>query len=403
MRKELILTMLCLGMAISSYTQPSITIYHYDPATGNLDNGSAWPPFCSTQEYYASVATFGALTNVCSAPVWYDQNNNIIGYGTIVSLTISANISIHASAIVGYPDCSVTQGVTSNTISITPQSPNVLIHGSKQVCVGVETYNLNDIPAGTSIVWSVSSNLQINSGQNTSSLQVQRVGTSTGGGSISASVGSFCSYTPPTLTQAVTLGVIQPTSIGGMTPGQHFNPGFNYTFTSTGTDWQVTNGTISSGQGTNSILVHTALNPGSGVISFGVSVRENDACGTSPYLQWGGYIDPSGGGKGHAIMAPNPASGMITISTLPGETAPASGTTTDETSTAATKRVTAGNKPTISMVKIYDAMGRLRKTIVNGPASAILQLNVGDLGNGVYFLEMQIGGEVERQKLVVQH
>lgn len=193
-----------------------------------------------------------------------------------------------------------------------------------------------------------------------------------------------------------------PVSIEGFNSGQVFAPNSTYQFTSyTGNTWSVGNGTILSGQGTNTITVKT-INTTASSTPFDVGITENNGCGVGPYLWMEGTI--GSGGRPDVIISPNPATSTITL-------------TQDATPGPLTKRegahilIGGGTPPImqtgvtafkpIRQVKIYDAGGRLRKSFETASTSTALQLDVSDLPIGIYFVEMAIGTETQRQKIVI--
>jgi Secretion system C-terminal sorting domain/PKD-like domain len=415
MKKNVLLACLACSLAWSAHAQ-SVSL-STTAADGSQTQNPVTVPFCTTQSFtgFVSIPTGSTSNNICG--VQWNVNGTIYSGGaapgsTLVSFSIpitTASVHVAVTVYLGPSGCSFSTPVTSNTIDITGLAQDIHIDGPLQVCTAPQTFTVRNLPSGTPISWAVSSNLQIISGQSTPTIQVEQLGTTPGTGNVSATVGAVCGVTPAVQNLGVTVGLSTPTGINGFSPLESFAPNTAFPFSTdnnTGTDWRVSGGSILSGQGTSFIIVQT-VNVASGFVPFEIDVRQNNACGVSPYFSVEGKVQAGGTGP-HVIMGPNPASGMVTLYAPVTETAvPATGT---KMATADTRVPSAGasaagssNLPTIRLIKIYDVSGRLRKTIDNKTASLPLQLDVSDLANGIYFVEMVIGSNTERQKLVIQH
>lgn len=390
MKKTLLFTVALACLRLSSFAQhvpPAVTIVHNLPGGGS-DNGSTPVNLCTTQTYSVGVANFGNF--ICSYSWVSPGGGGVIGTGPEITLNITGTLSLEC--VVGYDTssafCNNVQSVTSNVL--TQQVNEPAISGPYQVCSSPENFTLSNLPPSPTITWSTSSDLQIVGGQNTPTVQVEEA--SAGAATVSASISSTCAGTMPTLNYGTSSGPFTPVGITGMYNGKSLRSNTEYTFSSlNGTDWHVSGGTILDGQGTTTVDVLTATRTINPPANFSIQTREDDACGISGYLILDGYILPGGGGQ-VVVLAPNPASGTVRLTGLPAGTG-----------TLSEKAITATDLPTVQLINVYDVTGKLRKSVVNPSGALPFQLDVSDLNNGVYFVEMLVGKDIERQKLVVQH
>ncbi len=382
------MALVCLRLStFAQHTVPNVIIVHDLPG-GGTDNGSTPVNLCTTQTYSAAIATFG--NPICSYTWYAPGGSGVLGTGPSITLNVSGPVSLQC--VVGYDTidafCHNVLYISSNVLTQQVIEPG--ISGPYQVCSSPQSFTLSNLPPNPSITWSTSSDLQIVGGQGTPTVQVEEA--SVGSATVSATISSTCTGTMPALTSAVASGPFTPVSITGMYNGKTLHSNTEYTFSSlNGTDWYVSGGTILDGQGTTTVDVLTATRTINPPANFSIQVRENDACGISGYLILDGYIAPGGGGQ-RVALAPNPASGTVTLTGIP-----------TGASSLSEKGITTKDLPTIRLIKVYDVTGKLRKSVVNQTGSLPFHLDVSDLNNGIYFVEMLIGRDTERQKLVVQH
>lgn len=83
-------------------------------------------------------------------------------------------------------------------------------------------------------------------------------------------------------------------------------------------------------------------------------------------------------------IAPNPATSSISIS-----------------STSASSRSSISNNATIDKVSVYDQQGNLRKYQLTKTAK-LVKIDISDLANGIYVIEIQGGNYLEKQKFIIQ-
>ena len=397
MKIFLLFVSLCCLALFSSAQTVSLATYASD---GSITQSNVTVPFCTTQIFIATVSLPSGATETtpCGNLEW---NVNGLVYETpiisgslsqsfSVPITTAANYNVSATINVGPAGCSYSTPFTSNTITVTGEVEDIHIDGPLQVCAAPQTFTVRNLPAGTPISWTVPSTIQIISGQNTPTIEVEQIGTGSSTGNISATIGgTVCGYAPGTLNLSISIGVAAPTSIAGFAPFQNFAPNYDYSFSANnGNDWIVSGGTLLSGQGTHAIVVQTP-NVTSGFLPFTIEVREDNACGVSAYYSVDGKIQAGTSGP-HVVMGPNPAAGTVTLSV-------ASDATQEQISKITS--LPAG----IRQIKIFDVTGRLRKAIENEAAASSLQLDVSDLTNGIYFVETVVGNTIDRQKLIVQH
>ena len=371
----------CLSLStFAQHPALQVSVVHDLPG-GGTDNGSTPVNLCTSQTYSASIAAFG--NSVCTYS-WIN-GSTVLGTGPSITLNIGGPITLEC--VVGYDTLAFCTNLQYASGFLTQQVNEVGMSGPLQVCTSPQDFTLSNLPPNPSITWSTSSDLEIVGGQGTPTVQVEEV--SAGAATVTANISATCIGTMAPITSPTTAGPRTPTSIGGMINGKQFHSGQEATFSSTGTDWHVSGGTILDGQGTTTIDVQMDTRTSNPPLDFSVQVRENDACGISGYLIEDGTIVPGGGEQ--VVLAPNPASGTVTLSAAPS----APGTLTEQGVST--------NLRAIQLIRVYDVTGKLRKSVINQSGSLPLRLDVSDLNNGVYFLEIFIGKDTERQKLVIKH
>ncbi|MEX0996268.1 MAG: T9SS type A sorting domain-containing protein, partial [Flavobacteriaceae bacterium] len=153
------------------------------------------------------------------------------------------------------------------------------IMGDDALCAGqTTTYNVNTLPGVTNYHWEVSSNLNILSGQGSTSVTVQAI--NHGGGTLTVTPNCGNKAINKALTQLFSAPVSgADTMCVGAAP-QYYSttsyPGATY-------NWSITNGTILNGQGTSMVQVSVSSHP-SNISEMYVAVNY---CG-SPF--WGNIL-----------------------------------------------------------------------------------------------------------------
>lgn len=267
--------------------------------------------------------------------------------------------------------------------AVTQAVATLPITGNSTVCSSNSTYTLNNLPAGCTVSWTHSSNLDYVSGQGTSTYTVKANGSTSGSaGWVEALINGPCGSVP--IRRVVWVGYpSMPYDISGFpNDGLQFpsNSYFNFIVWAqpieqgvNSYEWYVIGGTILSGQSTPQIEVLTdnAIN---GNIGFVVGTRVGNTCGWSPWLSRTGIVYDSGSGGGSTYtIYPNPATTTVAVSVIE--------------STSATTQGAEGVQP-ISSIKVYDKMGQmvLARNYPNKPR--VVQLNISPLQKGIYLLKV---------------
>ncbi len=127
-------------------------------------------------------------------------------------------------------------------------------------------------------------------------------------------------------------------------------------------------------------------------------VAKQNACGQSDWY----YVNSDGSCNSFAAFAvtPNPANTeiMVSVNNHTQNTQKASNTKTFN------KRITNSPSGGIKRINIFDVAGKLRKSFVGKGAENQVRLDVSQLNNGVYFLEINGNtGISQRSKIIIQH
>jgi hypothetical protein len=305
-----------------------------------------------------------------------------------------------ANQLNGTPAPSNCSFMCSNILSIT---------GPASVCTSAP-YSVQILNASpnTAINWSVLPVMATISPVNTAQVTVTK--TSNGSTNLSVSVGdnSGACGTPIVITKPIKVGAQTPTSISGFAvDGVSFWGNNVYTFSSTGTQWSVLHGTITHGQGTNTITVTTNAGRTNGTnLSFQVSVEENDACGVSAFLTRSGWILPGTGPAPQSALSPD-SSNLVpaAIGSFPNQAAlsPNPANNRIYVSSANLADETGSNTSFIKQVIIYDLAGKRVKTVLFDGRSNGEEINVGDLLAGTYFVNIFYGQSSRIEKLIILH
>ncbi len=112
---------------------------------------------------------------------------------------------------------------------------------------------------------------------------------------------------------------------------------------------------------------------------YDISCAAINACGTSTQTHKNVYVPPCGNSF---MVSPNPATNSITISTSQTKTTSSKSNTFDE-------------------VRIFDLQGNLKKYQQYSQVN-LASINISDLINGTYFIEITNGAYKERQQLIIQ-
>lgn len=261
----------------SAPTTLSVNVTAAQPT--NLGTITGISPICSGLQNYSVGTATGATsyTWTVGAP-----GNLQTGQGTpSISVNWPATAGTYPVTVVANNVCGSSSSASFNvTVAGNAPAAPAAITGNTAPCPGVMTYTIVAVNGATNYTWTVSGGGTIVSGQGTTSIDINW--TTTGGPyTISVTADNACgSSAATTLTVNVLAGSAPvPNAIIGDT-----NPcpsAQAYTMPAvagaTGYTWTVTGGTLSSGQGTNSIGVNWAT-PGG---PYTVSVVVNGSCSNS--------------------------------------------------------------------------------------------------------------------------
>jgi hypothetical protein len=261
------------------------------------------------------------------------------------------------------------------------QLPTIV--GDSTVCTSGSTFTLNNLASGTTVNWIQSSNLSYISGQGTNNYTVAAANSSVSGmGWVKAIVNSSCGN--DTIEKDVWVGVpsaptiICPYKIVGLNSLIEANavgPGAdNY-------QWNVGGGTITSGQGTSDIWITTSSH-----CQYDLTIRltTSNACGSSAQAIKSIPFDCSGGITPLSV-SPNPADNILTVEIHNNKTL---------------DNLNNSNFKT-SELRVYDKMMDLKmKKTFKGSKT---QINVRNLKQGVYILQIISGNKNYKKEILVSH
>lgn len=244
----------------------SVTI-NAAPATPVISGPSA---VCAN----ATSQTYSVTNNSGSSYTWAVPSGATItaGQGTN-SITVDFGSTAGSVDVTESNTCgsaNATQAITINTIPVTS-----VITGPVSVCANAtsQTYSVTN-NAGSTYAWTVPTGATITSGQGTNSVTVD-FGTSSGSITVTESVS--CGSASPVSTSVTVIATPVTSAISGPSPVCANATSQTYSVTNNSGNtyaWTVPTGaTITSGQGTNSIVVDF------GTASGSVSVTESNSCG----------------------------------------------------------------------------------------------------------------------------
>lgn len=147
-------------------------------------------------------------------------------------------------------------------------------------------------------------------------------------------------------------------------------------------EWQITGGTIYTGQGTKKMRARS-----NGATEVRVTMRMNvPGCGYSNYADHTYFLESC---YGLWSITPNPAQDMITI------------TAGEQTGITAKTGAFSTSANSIAQVKIYNTYGATLKTVQYTGATKQAQVDVSNLAPGLYFVEVSNGEVKQTKKLVI--
>jgi len=292
----------------------------------------------------------------------------------------------------------------SKTLNFKPFPSNLAISGSATVCTSGATFNINNSTGVSSIVWSHGACLAISSGQNTSSCTF--VSTSTGDSWIMARVVSSCGKdTLLTFQNGVGSGI---PSISSQSPLAYYD-GYTYNNICNGQNYN-TDMTVMPTIDRSVMWSRIAANPstttwyqsGDNIYSYFFYVNQtaayrisaSNACGCTSYDFGFKSITCGGGGGGGDViyqLSPNPSSSKVTI--VPQIPAPCFAAETTLLKSAVIQR---------GFISLFDQQGLLKKKLKYTPKSEA-EIDVSDLKDGIYVLQIYDGNSTYKKTLIVKH
>lgn len=188
----------------------------------------------------------------------------------------------------------------TESVTVSKITYNLPMTGPQVLCGGAQTYSVANLPAGASISWTVSSNLQIIGAANTSSIQVQPL-VSSGSGTVQASINGNCFSSPVGDIMTVGIGIPNWSQLSIVSEGPSICPNVPVMFGAryagnctnflnegiTNVTWSVAPnpaqivsdaGTAGCSRGNNSgVTIRFNPNP----TMYNVRISATNACGTS--------------------------------------------------------------------------------------------------------------------------
>lgn len=261
------------------------------------------------------------------------------------------------------------------------------ISGNDNLCPS-GTYSVTGLPPGATVSWSASPSNLVSFGCSTCpQTTINRIGNGTVTLTANISV-TICGtvFTRP-VSKQIYVGVPDNTQLSIWSSSNTVCPNLAMPFIALYTnrcallnaEWQVTtsNATIQNNSGfpcinENNTGVSISF-PSYG--TYSVSTRVQNSCG------WSGWSQPKViqvTCSGNYIVSPNPATSTVSIMQK------------NE------------SKVDITEIRIFDNMGNLKKQSKYGHGSKQAQLNISNLKDGIYFIEISGQESKDRQQLVIQ-
>lgn len=224
----------------------------------------------------------GSTTGPGTSYLWTASNGgNIVGSATAINATVNApgDYELRVCRTLNNVTCCDSTSATVTGDQSLPATP-AAITGSNQVCAGQSvTYTIAAVTGATVYNWTVPAGATINSGQNTTSLNVTWAGGS--GGNVCVSAGNACGTSDTTCLSVTIQLVPAPGTPQGLTTvcaGTSENYSIAVVSGATSYTWSVSApASISSGQGTPAVAVNWGNAP-----AGTVCVSLTSVCGTSP-------------------------------------------------------------------------------------------------------------------------
>ena len=308
---------------------------------------------------------------------WSCSHGTIQGSGTSATLFSECNSTVSVRAF--NSRCQIYSNTNSKLMTI-KYGP---ITGPSSICSLGSIFTLNNRPSNLSVNWIHSSNLTYVGGQGTNNYTVQAANSAVSGmGWVKAIVSSSCGN--DTIEKNVWVGkpakptIICPYPIVGLNSLIEANavgPGAE------SYQWNVGGGTITSGQGTSDIWITTSSH-----CQYDLTIRltTSNSCGSSAQAIKSIPFDCSGGITPLSV-SPNPADNILTVEINNNKTP-------DNLNNIDLKT---------SELRIYDKMMTLKKQ--KQFKGDLVKINVTDLQEGVYIIQLISGKKIYKEKIIISH
>lgn len=307
----------------------------------------------------------------------------------------------------------------ATTIAINRPEPAMTITAAQNaICSGNAQYTINGMPPGATVSWSLSSTTDASiTGCSTCSSVTLTRNTGANISVVLTATVNYCGFTS-TIPYTVVLGL--PQVDGGYTAGGNSYlinyattppsiPNVICTGQTATTQFTVSPGTTVQWSRVSASPTNTTWSQSGNNISFyfwgaGQSatfkMKATNGCGAVERYYTFQSQDCGGGGGGDCNqfeVSPNPAVNTVTIivPNIPPPCEPPILEGISSPKTAAT------NQRTITEVRLYDNTGALKKVKKANKAKQ-LSMDVSNLKEGIYFIEITGGTYKEKQKLVIQ-
>lgn len=273
----------------------------------------------------------------------------------------------------------------------------VSISGPTKLCTGSQTYSLTGISTPNDVVvnWSVSPSGYASITPNGTQATLTR----TGNGTVTLTAQISSASCNSSLTETIAVQVGAPTVSLNGTSGSCYGTSQDWTLSanpsSDGTNWNWSTGYVGSG---SSIYIYSP-NSSSTLISVTgggiVNLNYTDNCGNPESNSITVYSQCRGNGAAMAV-SPNPSTGMVTLSIPSGS---GSSKTAASTETPVHASTTTAQK--IYRVKVFGVAGNVLKQFVYPAGSNAVSLDLSDLANGTYIIQVYDNYSWTSQQVVI--
>jgi hypothetical protein len=359
-----------LKLTVNGGTSLSLTCGASSPYTFTVENGNQ--ASCLSYQWNLGSDNNNWLYNGNPAPQYISTTSNSL---TLTPATCNGKpADVSATLKVNNTDFATLK------VPVTLAIPTFNISGNDYLC-NSENYEIGGLPCNATVNWSISnpSLAILTTNGNIANVKIVNDGTIT----LTATISGLCGTGNVVISKQILMGWPPQNNngIGGMSEGQAFCIGtrFNvYTtmVTTNPPNWRVIGGTIEYTSLPEHIYIQLDNNPG----GFAIMIDYVDVCGNLRVSQRSGTKFYDGNCTGTPIetrmqtnavtVFPNPASSQVTIIMNRNNAI-----------------ITNSADDKIKAIKIYDVTGRLRKKQQYNNATNVT-INVSDLLNGIYFVEI---------------